>query len=345
MWPFKPKLEKRESYTSMIAQLRFIEHQGVAGIATLTATVQTCVSLWEGALSIADVTGTNALTARTLALMARQLALSGEAVFLIEGGKLLPVSDYTIATNGSEPTAYLLTIPDTLGGIMRTALAAEVLHVRTGCDIRAPWQGVSPLKRASLSAGLLDTIEHALADVYADAPLGSQVIPTPEIPDVNAEDLAESFRGKRGRLLLPESVNVGAAGGAAPSSDWRPASLTPDLEKSGVSAAHAAAKNAILAAYGVLPALLQPSAMGPLVREAQRHLSHWVLTPIAKLIAEEASEKLGAAVTLDVESPLHAFDAGGRARALNAVIAAMVAAKAAGIDPKTAADFAGVAVE
>ena len=51
------------------------------------------------------------------------------------------------------------------------------------------------------------------------------------------------------------------------------------------------------------------------------------------MIAEEASQKFGAPVTLDTLRPLQAFDAGCRARALATIIEAMVAAKAGGLAP------------
>ncbi|WP_299671497.1 hypothetical protein [uncultured Roseobacter sp.] len=49
------------------------------------------------------------------------------------------------------------------------------------------------------------------------------------------------------------------------------------------------------------------------------------------MIAQEASEKLGQTVSLDCMRPLQAF-AGGRARALTAIVAALAAAKEAGVD-------------
>jgi hypothetical protein len=58
--------------------------------------------------------------------------------------------------------------------------------------------------------------------------------------------------------------------------------------------------------------------------------------PVAGVIAHEASDKLGVAVQLDVMRPLQAFDTGGRARALSAIIKAMAEAEAAGIDPGAA---------
>ena len=93
----------------------------------------------------------------------------------------------------------------------------------------------------------------------------------------------------------------------------------------------AAAREGILMAYGVLPSLVNRAATGPAVREAQRQLAIWTLQPIAVLLAEEASSKLGAAVEIDTIRPLQAFDAGGRARALSAIIKTLAEAKEAGI--------------
>jgi hypothetical protein len=63
-------------------------------------------------------------------------------------------------------------------------------------------------------------------------------------------------------------------------------------------------------AFGVLPALMNPSTTGPMVREAQRHLAAWTLEPVAHLVAEEATRKLGTEVRTDVMRPLQAFDVG-----------------------------------
>lgn len=49
------------------------------------------------------------------------------------------------------------------------------------------------------------------------------------------------------------------------------------------------------------------------------------------LLAEEATEKLGTTVKIDVLRPLQAYDAGGRARALGALIQALAQAKEAKI--------------
>lgn len=52
--------------------------------------------------------------------------------------------------------------------------------------------------------------------------------------------------------------------------------------------------------YVVLPSLIDIGTTGPFVREAQRHLAQWGLAPVAALMAQECSDKLGDPVTIDV---------------------------------------------
>lgn len=342
MWPFKRKEPENETrstgngYTTQVMQARTDYIGSVDGVAELTGTVQGCVSLWEGGLSLSDVEGTDMLTPMMLALAGRALALRGECVFVIREDGLLPCSDWDLTTRYSKPTAYRVGVSDTGGGKSMTVLAGEVLHLRVGADVGMPYVGQSPLRRARLTASLLQTLELALSEVYANAPLGSSVIPFPEAPDQDMSDLARGFRGFRGKVLIRESVNVTAAGGPAPQTDLKPSDVSPDLSKAMTKETLVSARSSIEMVYGVLPALSNISTTGPMVREAQRHLAQWGLMPIAAMIGQEASEKLGNTVKLDVMRPLQAFDAGGRARALTAVVAAMAAAKETDIDPAMA---------
>jgi hypothetical protein len=334
-------------FTAQVLEARGDFIAGRQGLSELTATVQGAVSLWEGGLSQAAVTGTDLLDARTLAIMARSLALRGEAVFLIRD-RLVPCSDWDLRTADGRPTAYQCTVAEAGGGRTVTALAGEVLHVTIGTDAVTPWAGSPPLRRAQITAGLLHALEAALSEVYTQAPLGSLVAPYPETPEVSRDELARSFRGKRGRVLLRESTAVAAGGGPAPAQDWRPESLSPDLQRAMTGESLDGARNAILHAFGVLPALLDPKATGNGVREGQRHLATWVLTPIAELVALEASEKLDAGVTLDCMRPLQAYDQGARARGFTAVVEAMAKAREAGLSDEAvaaAAKFAGVPSE
>lgn len=336
-----PKVEKRASGSGFTAELmaaRASYISGRSGIGELTATAQGCVSLWEGALSLADVEGTDILDRRSLALAARSLALRGDALFLIGNDGLLPVADWEIKTRYARPVAYRLSVSEAGGGSTTTALAAEVLHFSIGVDPVAPWLGTAPLRRASLTAGMLHAVETALAEAFETMPLGSLIVPYPEAPEVNIEALARGFRGTRGRVLIRESVNVAAAGGPAPTQDWRPSDVTPDLSRSMSRETLEEARGAVLMAFGVLPGMLSPNATGPLIREGQRHLAQWVLQPIAAAMAEEATNKLGSTVALDVLRPMQAFDAGGRARAFAGMVQALAMAKDSGLDPQKVED-------
>ncbi|MCB1463134.1 MAG: phage portal protein [Nitratireductor sp.] len=338
MWPFnrKPKEETRSAasgFTAEIIAARESYVSGRRGIAELTATAQACVSMWEGAFALADVSGTDLLDRRSLALMARSVALRGEAVFLIRETGLVPCADWDLRTRDGRPTAYRVSVSEAGGGRTETALAGEVLHIRIGCDPVAPYYGTAPLKRASLTAGMLNAVETALAEVFENAPLGSLIVPFPESPETDLEALGRGFRGRRGRVLLRESVAVSAAGGPTPQSDWKPANVSPDLANAMTAETLAAARESVCTAFGVLPALFASNAQGPLVREAQRHLAGWTLQPIAMLAAEECSDKLGGEVMIDTLRPVQAFDAGGRARALSTIVEALAKAKEAGLAP------------
>ncbi|TCP39801.1 phage portal protein [Rhodovulum marinum] len=333
---FRPKRETRAAasgFTAEIMAAREAWISGARGIAELTATAQTCVSLWENGLALADVEGTDLLDRRTLALAGRAAALRGEAVFHITDEGLVPCSDWDLTTRNGRPRAYRLSVAESGGGRSFTALAAEVLHLRIGCDPAAPYYGTAPLKRAQLTAGLLTAVETALAETFETAPIGSQIVPLPDSAPDDMEKMRAAFRGRRGSVLVVEGVAQATAAGMNPQLGQRREDLTPNLKDAMAIEAMQAARDAIGAAFGVLPGLLNRATTGPMVREAQRHLAQWQLQPVAQLLAEEATEKLGATVQLDVMRPLQAFDAGGRARAMSAIIGALAQAKEAGIDP------------
>ncbi|ARE38327.1 Tryptophan synthase beta chain [Rhodovulum sp. P5] len=340
MWPFnRKKTETRAAasgFTAEIIAARETYVSGARGIAELTATAQTCIGLWEAGLALADVEGTELLDRRTLALAGRSVALRGEAVFLIDGDGLVPCADWDLTTRNGRPRAYRLSISESGGGRTLTALAGEVLHLRIGCDPAAPYYGTAPLKRASLTAGLLNAVETALAETFETAPLGSQIVP---LPDSGADDMAnlrDAFRGKRGSVLVIEGIAQATAAGMNPQLGQRREDLSPNLKDAMTDETLTAARDAIGAAFGVLPSMLNRSATGPAIREGQRHLAQWQLQPVAALLAEEATDKLGSTVSIDVMRPVQAFDTGGRARAMSAIISALAQAKEAGIDPGTA---------
>ncbi len=329
----RTQIEKRSGvgrFTADLMSARQSFISGGQGVAELTATAQTCIGLWESSMALGSVEGTDLLRPRELGMIGRALALRGEAVFLISD-RLIPASDWELSTLDGKPRAYRLSIPEVNGPKSITALAPEVLHFIIGADMGTPFAGSGPLRRASLTSGMLYALERSLLEVYENGPLGSMIVPFPENPDISNDDLARGFRGRRGSVLLRESVAVTAAGGPAPQTDWSPNSITPDLSKAMTAEHLASARDSVAAAFGVLPALLSPNTTGPLVREAQRHLVQYMLQPIGEIIAQEAAEKLASPVEIDLVSPLQAFDQGGRARAFATMIEGLANAKATGL--------------
>lgn len=318
-------------YTAQVMAARASYLGGAAGLGELTAAVQSSVTLWEGGLSLADVKGTDLLTPRALAMAARGLALRGEAVFLIRD-RLVPASDWDVTTRDGLPRSYRLQISEAGGARSEIALAGEVLHFRLACEAGTPWAGSSPLTRSQLSAQMAAEVETAIRDVFQTAPIGSQIVP---VPEGSASDMAEmraAFSGKRGATLVIEGVAQAVGAGMHPQLGKSPDQLSPDLSRSLVGELLREGKAAIFSAYGILPGLQYPATTGPMVREAQRHLAQLILQPIAGMMAEEATDKLGGKVTLDVVRPMQAFDAGGKARALSTMLQALAQAKEAGIE-------------
>lgn len=324
-------------YTAQVMQARASYIGGVAGLGELTAAVQSSVTLWESGLALADVKGTDLLTRRTMALTARALALRGEAVFLIRD-RLIPASDWDLATRNGDPKSYRLQISEAGGARSEIALAGEVLHFRIGSEPVTPWAGSAPLRRSSLSAQLLAELETAIRDVFRDAPLGSQIVPMPEGSAEDMASLRSAFVGRRGATMVVEGVAQAVGAGMHPQLGKGPDQLSPDLSRSLAGELLRDAKGAIYSAFGVLPGLQNPATTGPLVREAQRHLAQLILQPVAMLMAEEATAKLGGRVLIDVVRPMQAFDAGGKARALGALVQAMAQAREAGIEGATLQD-------
>lgn len=73
------------------------------------------------------------------------------------------------------------------------------------------------------------------------------------------------------------------------------------------------------------------------MRKAQRHLATGTLQPIAMLLAEEETTKLGQPIKVNILRPVQGYDASDRARALTTIVEAMAKAKGAGVDSN---DFA-----
>jgi len=328
--------QKRARSLSTDYTFGLYRNRHVRGNAELTATVQACVSMWERCLAQADVTGTDQITPEILGMVGRSLALQGESVWLMAEDRIIPCSDWDLSSLAARPNAYRITIPTVIGGESRTALADEIVHFRVGTDQKAPWQGVPPLKRASITADMLAALEAGLRKIYRDGPLGTSAIPMPSTRDDANAAIAAGFRGQQGEIALQESTRSSAAGGAMPATDWKPQSMTPNLSGSYAIESIEAARDAISMAFGIPPGFWHRAVQGNALRELERFFVQYTLQAIAATMAHELSDKLDADIRIDTLRPLQAFDAGGRARSFATLIKGLSEAREAGIDPNAA---------
>lgn len=327
LWPFGRKTEESRGagYTSDIISARHQFFSGARGVAEATATVETCVSLWERAFATADVADSwrDIVSPSRLGLMGRSLATRGQFVALIDarGGEIVltPATDWDVSTRGGEPIAYRLSIPEAGGGHQVEALAGEVIDIRINTDPVTPWHGQSPLRKVQMTGDMLASIESGLQDVL-NSPWGAQIVPLPKLGARQVTEIQEfvhRIRSRRGGFFSLESTQVMAGASQAPHGDFDRKNLSPDLRGMEIPAHWEAARNSIMGAYGIPPILFSAGAQSAALREAQRHAVLWTLAPIAKVASAELGRKLGDAdLKLNLVTPLQAADSAGRARAV-----------------------------
>ena len=151
----------------------------------------------------ASVTGGGAsmLTPSVLFLTGYRLIDGGEAVFLIGGEKLFPVTSWDIEGTYDPATwRYSLQLAGPSRESTKTTVAGDrVVHVALSTDGRT-WRGQSPVP--ALTAGLLAEVELALQD-EAKGPRGT-LLPYPTDSGSAVQQLTDSISKLCGRLALGE---------------------------------------------------------------------------------------------------------------------------------------------
>ena len=296
-----------------------VSGSGVA-VPEQTAAVEYVVGLVSRALTLAETKPPiPALGPSTLALAGRRVMLRGNAVFAIHaprGGpvSLIPATTWDIVGGTWDPATwmYLLEIASPLGDFERRIVpAAGVVHLRIG-ETAYPWQGVSPLVSAGLTASQLARMEKRLQE---DA--GTPVAWLLGIPDGSPDGQADKLRGNianaKGSVVTTETTAGGWGQGAvaAPRQDLTPQRIGPVPPATSIQLRDGSAL-AIIGAMGIQPALY--SSEGSALREGYRQFLTSEIQPIAIKFAEEFSAKLERPVQFSFRR-LAAADIAARARA------------------------------
>ena len=162
MWPFKRKLEKRNSWADAVARLEHILAERPFQDASATASAELTAGLLERSMLMARVSGTTEMmadsVARILPLASREIILTGESLFWITvdelGLHLLPAMSYHVW--GNEPQEQLwkyelhLSCPTNTRSVYNVP-SSDCLHFRYGARAQQPYQGKSAWTAAKVT--------------------------------------------------------------------------------------------------------------------------------------------------------------------------------------------------
>ena len=329
-----PDRVETRSYESLIVSA--VEDQAV-GLGVLRplalGAVEAAASMFARAFAACEVGGptsaSGAVTPITLSSIARQMVRRGESVHLLDvtpAGRLAlrEVSAWSIEGAPDPATwRYRVTTAGPSSTSTRTVSADAICHPKYSVDPARPWAGRGPLSWASLTGRLGTALEHALADEAA-GPRG-HLIPVPvdggdgDDDDPLAE-LKRDIRGLAGKAALVETTSAGWSEGraASPRRDWDPVRLGANPPQSLIEL-RTAIETTVLGVLGVPPVLAMAQGDGTAQREAYRRWLHGSVEPLGRIVEQELSEKLEAAVTLSFRR-LEAGDVAGRARAWRSLV-------------------------
>ena len=316
--------------------------------ANAVAAAEAAAGAWSRAFAVGMPTpATPAVTPAVLACIGRELILRGEIVFDIRmsgpGLALVPAANWDVEGRGPDPATwrYRVYMNSPSGTTVAMRPAAGVVHVVYSTDPARPWEGVSPIRRARLSAALVSGLETRLSE-EAGASTG-RVLPFPDTgADAGAANsplatLRADLAALKGKTALVPSMATGWGEGraGAPMADWKAHRIGADPPAALVTL-RGDAERAILAACGLQPELAYGGGQAAALREAYRQFVHLSVAPVGKAVAAELALKLDTPGLAFDWSGLMAADVASKARAFQALTGggmnAGAAAAAAGLE-------------
>ena len=325
-WPWV-KSEIRSGYETLLIAGLEATAEGTARNVVATGAAEIAASMWARVLAAATITGTEALTARVLHHMGRHLIRDGEAVYVLDtsdGVTLEAVSQFEVLSGWR----YQVEIPRPPAHIVKRTLPRDaVLHVQWAADPSSPWKSIPPL--ASGLGKLAAASENKLIEEL-NTPT-AHLIPTPaDGGEAALTQLRADIQAAKGGAVLAEATSTGwddDRNQAGTRNDWRAERLGPEilLEQRML---HKDVADYVFSACGIPPSLVGGDSDGTQAREDYRRFVMASVEPVAKLIAEAASEALEASVSFDF-SGIWAHDLAGRASAFQKLVAGGMAVEKA----------------
>ena len=238
--------------------------------ATETAAVEFGVGLLSRAFMVAEAQpALPALSPEYLAGAMRDLLLHGNHVAYIGiiGGQIVldRAASYYITGGPSQRTwFYRGYLHGPTQNLMRQVNQAGVVHLRIGATRISPWEGVSPLSKAGITAQVLGKVERSLSQELNA--ITGKILTYPTIPALEtAEGQQQTKAGidaLAGRMAMVQSGGGEAArwGSGGPSGGggaWSQVGLGPEVE-SNMVALRAQVAQDILSILGIPAGTLQP---------------------------------------------------------------------------------------
>lgn len=355
-WPWVRRsrlLERRESYSERLTQA-VVEAAsapvGVDGLVASTAALETCAAVYSFAFAGADLHGPRArlVGRRMMATIGRRLIRNGDCAYLVDvsmnGNVEFVEASHWDVRGGWRPSTWRYRL-DLMGPDRATHTllvpAEQVLHFRYATSADLPWLGMSPMGIAGESARLHAALERVLRDESSGTRGYLLPVPPGEADDDDDESagqidsLKSDLRGLSGNTMLVETTSGGWGEGpsSAPGRDWQPSRIGPAFPEAVVRARRDTAAS-IAQACGVPLTILEGGQDASAQREGWRRFLHGSLQPLAEVVGEELSEKLGGRIEIRFEN-LFASDVQGRARAFQSMVDG-------GIDVGRAAQLSGL---
>lgn len=342
-WPWTRKVETR-SYADSVTAAFIAAAEGVDSAPLAVAALETAAGLYARSLAAAEVSAPEpfkrALTPSLLAQVGRDLIRSGESFFLMQVRKgvlkLLPQSSVTTLGDNADPETwtYLSSEYGPSSSVQRTVRAAQMIHCRYAVDRFRPWQGIAPWIWAKDTSAAIAGLE-AILSREAQAPHGS-ILGLPASPQVDEAgtvtplDLLRADLGRaRGKTLIMESPSQWSGNQPGTSKNGAVDVTEFGLQRELLDKLRTSTARDILVACGVPLGLVAAEGDGTKSREAFRQFLTSSLQPVARLIAQELSQKFETDVAFSFEN-LFAADVAGRARAFKQLIEGGLSAEVAG---------------
>ena len=299
-WTFGPKTEHRAvNYTEAVTEAMQSLAETPAVKADTLAVVESCVGLISEPFLVARITGP-LKSLRTLYVACRDTQRLGNSVWAIDtaNGNLSLQRAHKFKVTGAsldpETWEYELEIMAPDGVVKKRLPAPSVVHIRLPGNADADWLGCAPWQNASLSGEAMAEIERGVRD-EGRAINGRVWI----APDGSSQAQAEAMVGtlrkvKGGGSVVAETTAGGWGQGSsqAPAKDWTAVKVGQDHTQGNVIMRDAV-QSALAAAYGIPGAYFNPNATAPALREIKRLAFLNKTLPLAELVREELSAKLG----------------------------------------------------